>query len=434
MNKKTNTPRRAAPLGGALTLPFCHPATLPLLLLLLPLLLTPASLADTTVYRVGKVLTMNADDAVINNAAVVVRDGKIQSVGKASEIKVPDGATVIDMPDCWLVPGFVDAHNHTAGGLGDLNDMVYLTNPGLRTLDTVRPESDDVKQARAGGVTTALLIPGSGTNISGFGTLVKFAGKSVDEMVIKAPGSIKVAQAGNPERYWYGVGRTMMNYNTRRTFQKALEYHQAWTAFEEGKTTTKPEFNPIYDDFRGLFRREYIASVHTQIYQVVLTTLDMLAVKFKLRTVLDHSTFDAWKLARLVKEIGEDNVWTICGPRAFYLDNTCRSMRGISASWYGNGVRHVGTNTDAPVIPQEQLPYQAAMGCYFGLPRYAALKSITRIPAEALMLEKQVGSIEPGKDADFGVWTGDPIDPRSSCRLTVINGNIVHDGRNGSRW
>jgi imidazolonepropionase-like amidohydrolase len=226
----------------------------------------------------------------------------------------------------------------------------------------------------------------------------------------------------------------MMNYNTRRTLEKALEYHLAWKAFEDGEADEKPAYDPLYDDFRGLFEREFIASVHTQIYQVLMTTLDMLAVKFQLRTVLDHSTFDAWKLARVVKEIGEDNVWTICGPRAFFLDNTCRSMRGISASWYGNGLRKVGTNTDAPVIPEEQLPFQAAMGCYFGLPHYAALKSVTSIPAEALMLEDRVGSIEVGKDADFGIWTGDPLDPRSACRITVINGKIEHDGREGSRW
>lgn len=390
--------------------------------------------ADTTVYRVGKVLTMDGKDTVINNAVVVVTDAKIVSVGRASEVETPAGATVVEMPDCWLVPGFVDAHNHTAGGLGDLNDMVYLTNPGLRTLDTVIPESDDVKTARSGGVTAALLIPGSGTNLSGFGTIAKFAGKTVDEMVMKAPGSLKIAQAGNPERYWYGVGRTMMNYNTRRTLERALAYHREWEAFESGETAVKPAFNPIYEDFRGLFRRDYIASVHTQIYQVVMTTVDMLANKLKIRTVLDHSTFDAWKLAPLVLEAGEDNIMTICGPRVFYPDFTCRSFRGIAVSWYGNGIRQLGINTDAPVIPEEQLPYQAAMNCYFGLPRYVAIKAITRVPAEALMIDDRVGTIEAGKDADFGIWTGDPIDPRSSCRVTVINGNIVHDGRNGSRW
>src|SRR5262249_5411336 len=213
------------------------------------------------------------------NAAVVVRDKKIEYVGKASETKIPDGATIIDMPDCWLVPGFVDAHNHTAGGLGDLNDMVYLTNPGLRTLDTIAPNSDDAKQARAGGTPSALPIPAPGPTWSGFGPLAKFGGDTVDEAVIKAPGSLKIAQAGNPERYWYGVGRSFMNYNTRQTLLKALAYHRAWSDFESGKTKVKPEVNPVFDDFRGLFERKYVVSVHTQIYQAVLTTIDRLALK-----------------------------------------------------------------------------------------------------------------------------------------------------------
>ena len=78
-------------------------------------------------------------------------------------------------------------------------------------------------------------------------------------------------------------------------------------------------------------------------------------------------------------------------------------------------------------MPQEELPFQAAMACYYGWKPYEALRGITRIPAETLMLEDRVGSIASGKDADLGLWTGDPIDPRSACELTVINGRIVYD-------
>lgn len=376
-------------------------------------------------FRVGKIITMDEDDRVINNAVVIVRDGVIDAVGKMSKIEIPDGACVIDMPDAWLIPGLVELHNHTAGALGDLNDLVYLTNPGLRTLETIVPESDNVERARSGGVTTALLIPGSGTNLTGFGTIVKFDGESVDDMVVQSPGSLKIAQAGNPERYWYRVGRTMMNYNTRRTLTQAKDYHERWVAFESGEADTPPPFNPIYHDFRGLFTHDYIASVHTQMYQVVMTTVDMLANKLDIRTVLDHSTFDAWKTAPLVLEAGD--VKTICGPRAFYFDNTQRKIHGIAARWWQGGVRDLGVNTDAPVIPQEELSYQAAMACYYGWTPYEALAGITRVGAEALMLEDRVGSIEVGKDADFGLWTGDPLDPRSHCRMTIINGAIAYD-------
>lgn len=397
---------------------------------------SPAARAasDVLALRVGKVLTMDDKDTVVNNAVVIVRAGKIESVLKASQAKIPADATVIDMPDAWLVPGFVDCHNHTGGSLRDLNDMVYLTNPGLRTLDTIVPESPDIKQGRMGGVTSALTIPGSGTNLSGFGTIIKFAGDTVDEMVLRAPGSLKIAQAGNPERYWYGVGRTMMNYNTRQTLQKALKYHLAWEAFEKGQTKQRPAYDPIFHDFRGLFTREYVVSVHTQIYQVVMTTIDMLAVKFKLHTVLDHSEFDAWKLAPLILEVGEENIQTICGPRVLHFDQTQRRIQGLTSRWYQGGLRQIGINTDAPVIPQEQLPFQAAMGCYFGYKPYLAIKGITHIPAKALQIDDRVGSIEVGKDADFGLWTGDPLDPRSQCKVTIINGKVVSDGRNGQRW
>lgn len=405
------------------------------LLLALVYAARPAVADEPLVFRVGKVLTMDDKATVINNAVVIVENGKIKAVGPASSTATPKDAKVIEMPECWLVPGFIDCHNHTGGSLGDLNDMVYLTNPGLRTLDTIVPESDDVKIARQGGVTAALTIPGSGTNMSGFGTIIKFAGNTVDEMVVRSPGSLKIAQAGNPERYWYGVGRSFMNYNTRQTLLKALAYHTRWQDFEAGKTAVKPKFDPVFDEFRGLFRRDYIVSVHTQIYQVVMTTIDMLAVKLKLHTVLDHSEFDAWKLAPLILEAGEENIQTVCGPRVLHFDQTQRRIQGLTARWSQGGLKQIGINTDAPVIPEEQLPYQAAMGCYFGYRPYDALRGLTRVPAKALQIEKQTGTIEVGKDADMGIWTGDPLDPRSQCKVTVINGKIVHDGRaGGQRW
>lgn len=390
----------------------------------------PAAPEDTrgvTVYRVGKVITMDDNDRVVNNAVVVVDGSAITAIERARDYEVPDDATVIEMPQAWLVPGLVELHNHTAGSLGDLNDLVYLTNPGLRTLETISPETENVKRARAGGVTSALLIPGSGTNLTGFGTIVKFDGPTVEDMVLRSPGSLKIAQAGNPERYWYGVGRTLMNYNTRRTLEQARQYHESWLAWERGESDEQPLFDPIYDDFRGLFQRDYIASVHTQIYQVVMTTIDMLADNFGLRTVIAHGTFDAWKTAPLLLEIGQENMQAVVGPRQFFFDNTQRKVHGIAARWAQGGITQLGVNTDAPVIPEEELSFQAAMACWYGWKPYEALKGVTKVPADAMRIGDQTGSIEVGKDADFGLWTGDPIDPRSTCLKTVINGRIVYD-------
>jgi imidazolonepropionase-like amidohydrolase len=374
--------------------------------------------------RVGKVVTMDSADRVINNAVVLVRDGKIERVGKQGEFAIPGEYRVIDARDKWLVPGLVDAHNHTAGSLMDLNDMVYLTNPGLRTLETIAPQNERIKEARSGGVTSVLLIPGSGTNLSGFGTLAKTGGNTVEEVVIRSPGSLKIAQAGNPEWYWFGVGRSYMNYNTRQTMLKAKAYHEAWAAYENGERKEAPVFDPIFHEFRGLFTHEFVVSVHTQIYQVVMTTIDMLARKLNVKTVLDHSTFDGFKTAPLAIEAG---VYTINGPRQYWLDLSQRKAHGNAARWWQGGQTKLGINTDAPVVPQKELFYQAAMACWYGWKPYPALRGVTKVPAEALLIDKEVGSIEPGKDADFGLWTGDPIDPRSACEMTVVDGKIVYD-------
>lgn len=377
--------------------------------------------------RVAKVVVMDDARTVINDAVVLVSDGRLEAVGPAAEVQVPDGYAVHTFGEHWLVPGLVDCHDHVAGSLRDLNDMVYLTNPGLDSRSTIEPNNDNIKRARRGGVTSVLLIPGSGTNISGFGTIAKTGGDTPDEVILRSPGSLKIAQSGNPEWYFGGANRSFMNWNTRQTLLKARAYHEQWEAFERKETDVRPAFDPIFDRFRGLFRREFPVSVHTQVYQVVMTSIDMLGDKLKLWTVLDHSELnDVWKLAPLVVQ---HNIWTIVGPRTLHFDMRERRFVGLTAAWWLYGAREVGINTDAPVVSQEELSYQAAIGCWYGFLPYLALRGVTQVPAKALGIYDKTGSIEAGKAADFGVWTGDPLDPRSACVLTVVNGRIVFDVR-----
>lgn len=376
--------------------------------------------------KAPKILTVDARDTIINNGVLLIEDGKIKAVGKTSEVVIPEGFKLIEH-DGWLLPGLIDAHNHIAGSLADLNDGVYLTNPGLRTLDVVDPRNVNLENALSGGVTTVLLIPGSGNNMSGFGTITKTFGNSTDEMVIRSPGSLKVAQAGNPERYWYGVGRTFMNWNTRYTLEKALKYHKDRTEYEKGGMKDGPAYDFTWEDFRGLFERKYPVSVHTQIYQVYMTTITMLRDHFGLDVMTDHSTFDSFKLAGLVKE---RNMIPVVGPRQFHFDGRDRTIHGCAARFWEQGVPKIGINTDAPVIPQEDLKFQATMACWYGMnDEYAAIKGLTRYPAEAMNILSTTGSIEIGKDADITLWTGSPIDPRQSCTMTIVNGRIAYDAK-----
>lgn len=375
--------------------------------------------------RAGKLITMDGDDRVLNGAVVLIRGKKIEAVGPDGEIKIPEGYRVIDARDRWVVPGLVDYHSHVAGDLSDLNDGVYLTNPGLRTVETLTPNNEYVKDARAGGVTSLLLIPGSGTNQTGFGTLCKSAGRTPEDIIIKAPGTLKIAQAGNPEWYWYGVGRSFMNWNTRITLLIAKAYHQAWCDYEEGKVTEKPDFNLAWHDFRGVFRREYGTSVHTQGYQLMQMTARMLNDEIGIWTVPDHCTFDGYKTAPLMAERG---MVIVAGPRNIWFDRLDRRIFGIPAKYKEGGVEKVGTNTDAPVLPIEEHFFQATVACHMGWDdTYEALRGLTRTTAEAGLIDDRVGSIEKGKDADLAIFTGDPIDPRNHCEMTIIDGRVVYD-------
>ena len=78
-------------------------------------------------------------DTVVDNALLLVKDGRIEAIGDRKDVQVPEGYEVLDLGNRWVAPGLVDLHNHVAGGLGDLNDMVYMTNPGLRAAPTITP-------------------------------------------------------------------------------------------------------------------------------------------------------------------------------------------------------------------------------------------------------------------------------------------------------
>jgi hypothetical protein len=149
-------------------------------------------------FRCAKILPITSEP--ILDGIVITRNGTIEAIGRSKDIKIPDGYEVIDCGDSILVPGFVELHCHIASESFDLNDTVHATNPEFRTLDLIGMEHDQIRTARAGGISTVLYIPGSGSNMGGFGTLTKTWGNSPEEALVRFPGSLKIAQAGNPER------------------------------------------------------------------------------------------------------------------------------------------------------------------------------------------------------------------------------------------
>jgi imidazolonepropionase-like amidohydrolase len=370
--------------------------------------------------RAAHIMTMAGDP--ISNGTILVAGGKIEAIGATKDITVPAGYEIVDGGAAWALPGWVDIHSHVGGS--DINDMIYPTNPDLRVDDNVVPDNPLLVHARAGGVTTILFIPGSGTNMAGFGVLMKTAGKTPEEVILRFPGVLKVAQAGNPERYGgdLGYGRVGMNHLIRETMKEGLAYGRAWMEYERGDRAEPPPTSERYELFRGLAKKEFPILIHTQWVQVLQTTIRTLHDEFDMPCVLSHASFDSYRNGAIAADRG---VAVNVGPRQIHLDARDGRIYGIAAEWYRRGVRNLSLNTDAPVIPEGELVVQAAAAVRFGLPEKVALEGLTITNAKQLMIDHRVGSLEVGKDADIVLHSGPPLDMRTRIVSVFVNGRPV---------
>ena len=397
----------------------------------------------------AKILTCTLEGrGVVDRGVLLLHDGKIAAIGEARSTTIPEGYEVVDVGNQWLMPGLIDLHCH-AGAIesllvNDLNDGVFLANPGLRAFVAARPGNKRLQLGLQAGVTSVLVIPGSGTNVGGWGVLLKTGHDRFEEMLIRNPGSLKVAQWGNPESWGPGVGKSMENWTIGDTFERGLGYAQRWAEYEKSGGE-EPLVDPQWEIFRHLLAKNTQASVHTQMYQVVLQTIMQLKGEFGIDVYIDHGSVGAWRTGDIAEKMG---VAAIVGPRT--TDTIVRGFinwgqlsaedvgfRGLAAGYQQRGLKLIGFNTDSPVIPQAELQLQAGIAVRYGFDdsEMAAVKGLTIVPATAAGIADQIGSLEVGKDADILVISGHPADPRSAVERVWLDGEDVYNSaREHRRW
>ncbi|GAA2172464.1 amidohydrolase [Arthrobacter parietis] len=357
------------------------------------------------------------------DGTVLIENGKVSALG--ADVTAPEGADVVDADGKWLLPGFVDAHVHLGtheegeGWAGDdTNEMTDPVTAGVRALDAVNPLDPGFDDALTGGVTSVNVNPGSGNPIGGLAVAIHTHGRYIEEMVLRSPSGLKSALGENPKRV-YGekkqtpstrLGTAMI---IRKAFMDAQNYM--------GKADENAR-DPKLEALAMVLRREIPWRQHAHRADDIATAL-RIADEFGYDLVLDHGT-EAHLLADVLAERG---IPVLIGP--LFTTKSKVELRGRSIANPGKlaaaGVE-ISIITDHPVIPINFLVHQATLSVKEGLDPVTALRSITINPAKVLGLAERIGSLEPGKDADVVLWSGDPLDVMQRALTVWIGGKEVY--------
>lgn len=366
------------------------------------------------------------------DGTVVIEDGKISALG--ADVSAPEGADVVDAAGKWLLPGFVDAHVHLGtheegeGWAGDdTNEMTDPVTAGVRALDAVNPFDPGFDDALAGGVTSVNINPGSGNPIGGLAVAIHTHGRYIEEMVLRSPSGLKSALGENPKRVYGEKKQTpSTRLGTAMVIRKAFMDAQNYMGKDDENAR-----DPKLEALAMVLRREIPWRQHAHRADDIATAL-RIADEFGYELVLDHGT-EAHLLADVLAERG---IPVLIGP--LFTTKSKVELRGRSLANPGKLAKagvEISIITDHPVIPIHFLVHQATLAVKEGLDPVTALRSITLNPAKVLGLADRIGSLEPGKDADVVLWSGDPLDVMQRALKVWIGGKEVYryddDARTG---
>jgi imidazolonepropionase-like amidohydrolase len=366
----------------------------------------------------------------LRGVSIVTEGTKITQV--SGDIDPPDGAETIDLSGFILTPGLIDAHVHIGlcsegfpPDMDDTNDMVHPVSPQLRVIDALYPGDEAFAGALSGGVTCVQSLPGSGNVIGGQGAILKTKPDVVERMIIRSPSTMKAALGENPIRVYTPKDKlpnTRMGsaFLLRDAFVRAENYNNKRIA--SMRKDEPPERDLGMEAVGLVLERKMPLSVHCHRSDDIQTAI-RIAEEFDVTWTIEHCTeghlIAPW-LAKKKARVAVGPSFT-CKVKPELRNKTWDTPRKL---WEA-GV-HFCIITDHPVVPIEHLNVCASLAARAGLPPEEALKAVTIYAAEHLDIQNRVGSIEPGKDADFAVWDKDPLDSRASVVFTFIGGEKAY--------
>jgi len=358
----------------------------------------------------------------IEEGMLVIEDGRIVEVGPVRANLV--GVHQVDVTGKVILPGLVDTHSHV--GEGDGGDASGPLHPDVRILDALDPRADSFMKARAGGITTVNVMPGSGHLMSGQTAYLKLRHADTieamlfcDDPIEDVCGGMKMANGTNSLRGRNGFPDTRARSAAlvRDLFYEAIAYRERGRRDSTGARDLKMEaLLQVLDGRR-------IVHFHTHRHDDILTAL-RLGREFGFTPVLHHVS-EGWRVADEIAAAGAPASVIVLDSPGGKLE--ARGLLLHTGAVLEQAGVDVAYHTDDSITDSRLLLRSAALGVRAGMSREKALEALTLAGARMLGLADRVGSLEPGKDADFVVLSGDPFSVYTRVEQTWVEGERVFD-------
>ncbi|MBM3985569.1 MAG: amidohydrolase family protein [Planctomycetes bacterium] len=392
------------------------------------LLLAPAAPAQDLVVRAD--LLHTAAGPAVRDGVVVVRGGKIVAVGPAASVPVPAGLRVLHA--AVATPGLVDAHT-VVGLTGYLNqptdqdqlDPSAPIQPELRAVDAYNARERLIEWVRGFGVTTMHTGHGPGALISGQTMVVKTRGDTVEQAVLvpRAALACTLGPTTHPPGEGKSPGTTGKELALlREKLVKAQAYRERRAAGGDKAPDRDLSLEVLADALDGRLPLMITAQRHLDIANAL-----RLREEFGFTLWLDGAA-EGYLMAPQIKAAG---VPAIVHPAMQRPEGEAENLTFENAARLAAaGIPIALQSGFEDYVPKTRvLLYEAAIAARHGLGAEAALAACTLDAARLLGVDARVGSLEVGKDGDLALYDGDPFEYVTHCVATVIEGQVVFEGR-----